>query len=72
MTIAQQLKITEFPFRIKDSGGNEIYYESSYAFWEKREWDSNGNRIYYEDSEGLWVKHEYDSNCNEIYYENSM
>ena len=29
MTIAQQLKITEFPFKIKDSKGNLIYCEDS-------------------------------------------
>ena len=29
MTIAQQLKIKEFPFTIKDSKGNQIYWENS-------------------------------------------
>ncbi len=29
MTIAQQLKVTEFPFFIKDKNGKEIYYENS-------------------------------------------
>ena len=28
-TIAQQLKVKEFPFIIKDSNGNVIYYENS-------------------------------------------
>ena len=28
-TIAQQLGIKEFPFRIKDENGNEIYLENS-------------------------------------------
>jgi hypothetical protein len=71
MTIAQQLKIKEFPFEIKDSDGNQIYWENSNGYWEKREYDSEGNRIYYEDSNGYWSKHEYDSNGKEIYYENS-
>jgi len=71
MTIAQQLKIKEFPFEIKDSEGNEIYYEDSDGYWVKREYDSNGNLIYLEDSNGYWVKREYDSNGNVIYYENS-
>ena len=31
MTIAKQLKIKEFPFEIKDSKGNRIYYENSYG-----------------------------------------
>ena len=29
MKIAQQLKIKDFPFIIKDKNGNEIYYENS-------------------------------------------
>jgi hypothetical protein len=75
MTIAKQLKITEFPFKIKDSKGKEIYYENSDGlwggFWAKREYDSEGKEIYYEDSTGYWVKHEYDSDGNLIYLENS-
>ena len=70
-TIAQQLKIKEFPFRIKDSNGNRIYCEDQDGYWEKREYDSNGNLIYCENSYGYWSKAEYDSNGKEIYYENS-
>jgi hypothetical protein len=51
MTIAQQLKIKEFPFQIKDSKGKEIYFEFN-GFWSKREYDTNGKQIYYEDSDG--------------------
>ena len=71
MTIAQQLKIKEFPFFIKDNRGKEIYYENSDGYWWKKEYDSNNNRIYYEDSYGLWCKKEYDSAGNEIYCEDS-
>ncbi len=71
MTIAQQLNIKEFPFSIKDSNGNMIYYENSDGFWEKREYDSKGNQIYFENSNGYWAKSEYDSKGKEIYYENS-
>ena len=71
MTIAQQLKVKEFPFTIKDSKGNEIYYESSDGYWRKSEYDSNGNEIYYEISNGFWRKSEYDSKGNLIYYKNS-
>ena len=70
-TIAQQLKIKDFPFRIKDEDGKEIYCEYSNRFWWKREFDANGNEIYYEDSTGTWRKWERDANGNEIYYENS-
>lgn len=71
MTIAQQLKVKEFPFQIKDKNGKEIYFESSNGYWEKSEYDSNGNLIYFEDSNGYWSKREYDSNGNQIYYEDS-
>ena len=71
MTIAQQLKIKEFPFEIKDKNGKEIYNERSNGYWWKREYDANGNKIYYEDSDGFWSKREYDKNGNEIYYEDS-
>jgi hypothetical protein len=71
MTIAQQLKIKNFPFIIKDKNGSEIYSEDSDGFWIKREFDSNGNKIYYENSKGYWIKREFDSNGNRIYVENS-
>ena len=56
MTIAQQLKIKEFPFRIKDSNGKEIYFEDSDGFWYKKEYDSNGNKIYFENSDEVITK----------------
>ena len=55
MTIAQQLKIKEFPFEIKDSKGNLIYWEISNGAWVKKEYNSEGNEIYWEDSEGTIV-----------------
>jgi hypothetical protein len=70
-TIAQELKVTEFPFIIKDKNGNEIYYEYSNGFWGKREYDQKGNPIYFENSTGFWSKREYNQNGNRIYYENS-
>ena len=70
-TIAQQLNIKDFPFKIKDNNGNVIYSENSNGDWYKREFDSNGNLIYSEYSNKYWSKREYDSNGNVIYYENS-
>ena len=55
MTIAQQLKIKEFPFVIKDSNGNQIYCENSSGYWSKQEYDANGNLIYYENSDGTII-----------------
>jgi hypothetical protein len=52
MTIAQQLKITTFPFEIKDENGNTIYSEFSNRYWVKSEYDQDGNVIYAEDSYG--------------------
>jgi hypothetical protein len=71
MTIAQQLKIKEFPFSINDSNGKLIYFENSDGLWYKREYDSNSNQIYAENSYGYWIKYEYDSNGNHIYTESS-
>jgi hypothetical protein len=71
MTIAQQLKIKEFPFRIKDSKGKEIYGEDSDGFWVKRKFDSKGKMIYSENSNGYWEKRKWDSDGNQIYFESS-
>jgi alpha-amylase/alpha-mannosidase (GH57 family) len=70
-TIAQFLKVKDFPFEIKDKNGNQIYYENSNGFWSKSEYDDEGNQIYYEDSDGYWIKREYDDQGNEIYREYS-
>jgi hypothetical protein len=70
-TIAQQLKIKEFPFEIKDSKGNRIYCETSDGYWSKTEFESNGNLIYCETSDGYWSKTEFESNGNLIYCEDS-
>ena len=68
-TIAQQLKVSEFPFEIEDKNGNRIYFEDSDDYWYKREFDKNSNEIYFEDSNGYWSKREFDKNNNEIYQE---
>jgi len=71
MAIAEQLKVTEFPFEIWDSRGNKIYVEDSDGYWYKQEFDSNGNHTYFESSNKYWYKQEFDSNDNETYYEDS-
>ena len=68
-TIAQQLKITEFPFEIKNTDGNVIYFETSTGFWAKWEW-ADGNEIYCEYSTGFWAKREW-ADGKLIRYENS-
>jgi hypothetical protein len=54
MTIAKQLNIKTFPFEIKDSDGNQIYWENSKGYWGKWEW-VDGKVIRWEDSNGLIV-----------------
>ena len=70
-TIAEQLGVTDFPFRIKDKQGNNIYYEDSDGYWSRWQYDSAGREIYFEDSYGYRRKSEYDSAGNQIYYEDS-
>lgn len=68
-TIAQQLNVKafqKFPFIIRNSKGQKIYWEDSDGYWIKREYDSNGNQIYFESSSGSWEKREYDSDGNRI------
>ena len=69
-TIAQQLKIKDFPFAIKDKNGNVIYWEKSNGYWEKNEYDLHDNLIGFEDSTGYWGKSEFNVDDKEIYYEN--
>ena len=69
-TIAQQLKIKEFPFTIKDSDGSVIYREWSDGTWSKWEY-AGDNLIYYENSDGYWQKWEHNTASNLIYYEDS-
>ena len=71
MTIAQQLKIKDFPFIIKDKNGDELYGEDTDGYWVKREYDANGNQIFRENSDGDWTKSEYDAYGNIISYETS-
>ena len=70
-TIAQQLNIKSFPFKIKDANGNLVYFETSDGYWVKREYNANGNGVYWENSDGYWHKSEWDANGNKVYYEHS-
>ena len=67
-TIAEQLNVKDFPFRIRDKQGNEIYREDSDGYWNKKEYDSLGREIYFENSGGYWERWEYNSEGNRIYY----
>ena len=67
-TIAQQLNIKTFPFKIKVDG-EEVYYEDSNGFWYKREYQ-DGKQVYFERSNGYWYKREYQDG-NKVYFEDS-
>ena len=60
-----------FPIQIRNSKGNETYFEDSDGYWCKREYDSDGNVTYFEDSNNIWCKKEYDSKGNVTYFEGS-
>ncbi|MBC8147222.1 MAG: hypothetical protein H8E98_04480 [Bacteroidetes bacterium] len=52
MKIKELFREVKFPIYLYDKNGNQIYFENSDGYWEKREYDSNGNKIYYENSNG--------------------
>ena len=54
-TIAQELNIKEFPFVIKDKNDREIYFETEFGFWRKKEYNKWGFMIYYENSVGTII-----------------
>ena len=60
-----------FPINIKDTEGNDTYYEDSNGYWCKWEYNTNGDKTLIEDSAGYWCKWEYDTNANCTYYEDS-
>jgi len=70
-TIAQELNITQFPFEIRDSKGNLIYYERKDGYWARWKRNDYGSTIFYENSDNFWERWEYNSEGKEIYYKNS-
>ena len=62
-TIAQQLNITEFPFKINDKNGDNIYTEHSDGRWYKKEYDSFRNETRWESSDGDIIDNRPKSSC---------
>lgn len=54
-TIAQQLNIKEFPFKIKDDKNNIIYIETECGYWGKWRYNSDGSEGYFENSDGIII-----------------
>jgi YD repeat-containing protein len=84
MTKAQELGITEFPYKEYDETGALVYEEELDGRWYKWQYDSDGNNVYYESSPGYfipnigenfdsspgyWVRYEYNDMGNRIYQE---
>jgi hypothetical protein len=74
-TIAQRLKVTEFPFVIKDKRGNVLYEETRRNKWERNEYDEKNRIVYHEEyhevSSGFWMKKTYDRFGNVSRMDNS-
>ncbi len=70
-SLAQELGITEFPYRLYDESGNRVYYEDDTGYWIKTVYDKRGNRIYYKDSTGSWTKQVFDEASNILHSDNS-
>jgi hypothetical protein len=68
-TIAKQLKVTEYPFTIKDKNGNQLYSEDSKGYWDKREYNNHGKLTHYINSRGYWEKIVYDTNGYPVRFE---
>ena len=69
-TIAQKLKIKNFPFIIKDDG-NEVYVENEDGTWIARGFDADDNMIWYEDSSGFSFKQEFNNLRRILYYDSN-
>tara|TARA_R110002020_G_scaffold173181_1_gene363926 strand:- start:464 stop:709 length:246 start_codon:yes stop_codon:yes gene_type:complete len=69
-TKAQELGITEFPYKERDNNGYITYYEDSVGYWYKSVYGDKGNKIYYEHSNGIWYKNKFDNEHNLTYFEN--
>tara|TARA_R110002012_G_scaffold224504_1_gene396500 strand:+ start:48 stop:443 length:396 start_codon:yes stop_codon:yes gene_type:complete len=69
-TIAQQLNIKEFPFKIKDKNGNGIYLENTNNNWTRWEYGECGNILFSENSDGVSCEYSYESDgteCRRVY-----
>ena len=71
MTKAQELGITEFPYREYDSNNKVTYWEDSNGLWDKYEYDTNGNQTYHEHTDGFWARTAYNSFGKPIMYYDS-
>jgi hypothetical protein len=71
-SLAKQLKVTDFPFTIKDKKNKQLYYENIENRWTLYQYDQHGNQTYYTTHDGFWAKSAFDHNNKLIYYINSF
>jgi len=69
MTRAQQLGITEFPYREYNKKGKISYYEREDGYWWRAKYHANGFETYLEFSNGLFMKREFDKKGRQTYLE---
>ena len=60
----------QYPVRLYDKDGKQVYHETSYGCWWKREYDADGKEVYFETESGYWHKSEYE-NGKQVYCEDS-
>ena len=59
----------EYPIKLYDKDGKQVYFEDSDGYCWKREYD-DGKQVYFEASNGYWWKYEY-KDGKHVYFENS-
>jgi hypothetical protein len=69
LTRAQQLGITDFPYKEYDKKGKVTYYERGDGYWWRAEYHTNGFETLVEFSNGLFLKREFDKKGRQIYLE---
>ena len=71
-TKAQELGITDFPYKEYDKNVNLTYYEKNNGNWWKYGYDERGYRSHYENCLGVWRNVKYDNKGDVIYTEYSV
>jgi hypothetical protein len=70
-TIAEQLGVKTFPFKIYNDDNKLVYCENEKGYWGKTHYDDKGHNVYFENSKGFWCKSIFNEKGLEIYCETS-
>ena len=63
-SIANIIHQNNFPLRILDARGNNIYCEDPMGYWLMQKFDSNDNMIYYINSNDDWLERTFSDEGN--------